>query len=138
MGYQDPYKEKLETFLGAMSKEMKDDSGANGCKNARHPKGRTTSYFTFAHRTRDTFVEQAVQHNENFYFVFSGYDLRPKSDDFEYNNVTEFRNNLEWEINGGGPEVPQRKYNIRTVMKNSGSPVKFTLALPIAASCHEY
>merc|ERR1711959_95318 len=131
--YQDPYKEKLETFLTAISKEMKDDTGANGCKNARHPKCRTTSYFTFAHRTRDDFYKTVF--NENSYFVFSGYDLRPKSDSFEYNNVTEFGNNLEWEINGGGPEVPQRKFNIRTATKSGA---KFTLALPIAASCHEY
>jgi len=131
--YQDPYKQSLETFLTAISTEMKDDSGANGCKNARHPQGRTTSYFTFAHRTRDDFYKTVF--NENSYFVFSGYDLRPKSDSFEYNNVTEFGNNLEWEINGGGPEVPQRKFNIRTATKSGA---KFTLALPIAASCHEY
>jgi len=131
--YQDPYKQSLETFLTAMSTEMKDESGANGCKNARHPEGRTTSYFTFAHRTRDDFYKTVF--NDNSYFVFSGYDLRPKSDDFEYNNVTEFGNNLEWEINGGGPEVPQRKYNLRTATKSGA---KWTMALPIAASCHEY
>jgi len=131
--YQDPYKQSLETFLTAMSTEMKDESGANGCKNARHPEGRTTSYFTFAHRTRDDFYKTVF--NDNSYFVFSGYDLRPKSDDFEYNNVTEFGNNLEWEINGGGPEVPQRKYNLRTATKSGAH---WTMALPIAASCHEY
>merc|ERR1712072_1504914 len=120
--YQDPYKQSLETFLTAISTEMKDDSGANGCKNDRHPKGRTTSYFTFAHRTRDNFYKTVF--NENSYFVFSGYDLKPKSEDFEYNNVTEFGNNLLSEI----PEI-------RRAIKTGA---KFTLALPIAASCHEY
>merc|ERR1712072_1644202 len=120
--YQDPYKESLETFIKAMSTEMKDESGDNGCKDDVHPKGRTTSYFTFAHRTRTEFTEEIL--GDNGYYVFSGYDLRPKNLAFEYNNVTEFGNNLKSEI----PEI-------RRAIKNGG---KFTLALPIAASCHEY
>merc|ERR1712188_303378 len=90
--YQDPYKEKLETFLTAIFKE-------------------------------------------NSYFVFSGYDLRPKSEDFEYNNVTEFGANLEWEINDGQKPGEKDAFNVRTATKTGA---KFTLALPIAASCHEY
>jgi len=120
--YQPPYKESLESFLHAISDEMKDTTGANGCKNAAHPQGRTTSYFTFAHRTRDDFYKTVF--NDNSYFVFSGYDLKPKSEDFEYNNVTEFGNNLKWEI--------------PYIRKAIASGAKFTLALPIAASCHEY
>ena len=61
---------------------------------------------------------------DNGYFVFSGYDLNPKNDVFEYNNVTEFGNNLR-------TEIPK----IRRAMKNGG---KFTMAVPIAASCHKY
>jgi len=120
--YQDPYKNSLEQFLKAISTEMKDDDGSNGCKNAIHPQGRTTSYFTFAHRTADDFHANFM--GDNGYFVFSGYDLKPKNLAFEYNNVTEFGNNLKSEI----PEI-------RRAIKQGG---KFTLALPIAASCHEY
>jgi len=120
--YQDPYKESLEQFLKAISTEMKDADGSNGCKNAVHPEGRTTSYFTFAHRTADDFHANFL--GDNGYFVFSGYDLHPKNLAFEYNNVTEFGINLEEEI----PEI-------RRAIKAGG---KFTLAVPIAASCHEY
>merc|ERR1711865_394269 len=42
---------------------MKDDSGANGCKDAAHPFGRTTSYFTFAHRMRPTFYNESMGPN---------------------------------------------------------------------------
>merc|ERR1712167_523109 len=72
---------------------------------------------------------------ETFHFVFSGYDLRPKSEDFEYNNVTEFGDNLEWEINDGQKPGAKDAWNVRTATKTGAH---FTLALPIAASCHEY
>jgi len=121
--YQDPYKQSLETFLGSMVKEMEDEDGSNGCRDAVHPEGRTTSYFTFAHRTRDDFGTTIM--SKNGYFVFSGYDILPKNDAFEYNTVEEFGNNLI-------AEVPE----IRRAMKHNNN--KFTLALPIAASCHEY
>merc|ERR1711990_624771 len=121
--YQDPYKESLEHFIKHMSTEMKDDSGANGCKDAKHPNGRTTSYFTFAHRTRDDFHSTIM--GDNGYYVFSGYDLKPKNLAFEYNNVTEFGNNLR-------SEIPA----IKRVLTDPNA--KFTLGVPIAASCHEY
>merc|ERR1712216_656783 len=121
--YQDPYKESLETFIKAMVTEMEDETGENGCKDAAHPKGRTTSYFTFAHRTRTSFTDEIM--GNNGYYVFSGYDLKPKNLAFEYNNVTEFGNNLRSEI----PEI-------KRVMTNPNA--KFTLGVPIAASCHEY
>jgi len=120
--YQDPYKQSLETFIKAMSTEMEDVKSENGCRDARHPEGRTTSYFTFAHRTRTDFKDTVM--GKNGYFVFSGYDLKPKSLDFEYNTVAEFGANLESEI----PEI-------RRAIGTTG---KFTLAVPIAASCHEY
>jgi hypothetical protein len=121
--YQDPYKESLETFLKAMVSEFEDKDGSNGCRTDTHPGGRTTSYFTFAHRTRDDFYETLM--GENGYFVFSGYDLKPKNLAFEYNTVEEFGANLLSEI----PEI-------RRVAKNPNA--KFTMAVPIAASCHEY
>merc|ERR1712010_359527 len=120
--YQDPYKESLETFIKAMVTEMEDETGENGCKDAVHPKGRTTSYFTFAHRTRTSFTKELM--GNNGYYVFSGYDLKPKNLAFEYNNVTEFGINLEEELG--------------YIRKAIGPNGKFTLALPIAASCHEY
>jgi len=61
---------------------------------------------------------------KNGYFVFSGYDLKPKNLAFEYNTVEEFGKNLLSEI----PEI-------RRAIGKTG---KFTLAVPIAASCHEY
>merc|ERR1712195_69283 len=69
-----------------------DDSGANGCKDAAHPFGRTTSYFTFAHRMRPTFYNESM--GPNGIYVFSGYDLKPKNLAFEYNNVSEFAANF--------------------------------------------
>jgi len=119
-----PTKESLENFLKAMVTEFEDADGANGCKDDAHPDGRTTSYFTFAHRTRDTFTEEIM--GKNGYYVFSGYDLRPKNLAFEYNNVSEFGANLRYEI----PEIAR-------VMK-SNNQSKYTMAVPIAASCHEY
>merc|ERR1711998_507458 len=120
--YQDPYKESLEAFVGALATEMRDADGANGCKTDKHPGGRTTSYFTFAHRMAKNFYNDTL--GENGIYVFSGYDLKPKNLAFEYNNVTEFGNNLEEEISF----IPDA----------IGPNGKFTLALPIAASCHEY
>jgi len=122
--YQDPYKESLEGFLSQMSTAMEDESGANGCRDASHPEGRTMSYFTFAHRTRDNFGDTIM--GKNGYFVFSGYDLKPKNVAFEYNTVDDFKNNLV-------AEIPDIRRAINNTVKS-----KFTLAVPIAASCHEY
>lgn len=54
----------------------------------------------------------------------AGYDLYPKDDKFTYNNVTEYRNKLRHEIQF-----------FRHVLGDKG---KFSLAIPISASCHEY
>jgi hypothetical protein len=120
--YQDPYKESLEAFVKALATNMRDADGKNGCKTDSYPSGRTTSYFTFAHRMRDTFYNESL--GDNGIYVFSGYDLKPKNLAFEYNNVTEFGINLEEELTH--------------IQKAIGPNGKFTLALPIAASCHEY
>eukprot|EP00656_Telonema_subtile_P017856 TRINITY_DN1962_c0_g2_i1.p1 TRINITY_DN1962_c0_g2~~TRINITY_DN1962_c0_g2_i1.p1 ORF type:complete len:440 (-),score=105.29 TRINITY_DN1962_c0_g2_i1:73-1392(-) len=120
--YQPPYKDSLEAFVAALSSNMKDSDSKNGCRDAAHPSGRTTSYFTFAHRMDPGFYNRSM--GENGIYVFSGYDLKPKNLAFEYNNVSEFGTNLEEEI-----------ATIRAAIGPNG---KFTLALPIAASCHEY
>jgi len=120
--YQDPYKESLEAFVTSLAKNMKDADGSNGCRNAKHPAGRTTSYFTFAHRMDPGFYNRSL--GDNGIYVFSGYDLKPKNLAFEYNNVSEFGTNLAEEIT--------------FIPKAIGKNGKFTLALPIAASCHEY
>merc|ERR1711966_226247 len=90
--------------------------------DAAHPFGRTTSYFTFAHRMRSTFYNESM--GPNGIYVFSGYDLKPKNLAFEDNNVSEFAANFEAEL----AYIPQA----------IGPNGKFTIALPISASCHEY
>merc|ERR1711937_577037 len=115
--YQDPYKESLEAFVTSLAKNMKDADGSNGCSNAKHPAGRTTSYFTFAHRMDPGFYNRSL--GDNGIYVFSGYDLKPKNLAFEYNNVSEFGTNLAEEIT--------------FIPKAIGKNGKFTLALPIAA-----
>jgi len=123
------YKNKLEHFINAVATNMVDEDSKFGCRNAAHPDGRSTSFFTFAHNIRDDFYETVM--GKNGYFVFSGYDLNPKGYDpktgtepFKPNNLTEFKNNLMKEI----PEIS------RAIGKTG----KFSIALPIGASCHEY
>jgi len=128
--YQDPYKQSLETFLTAMVKSMEDEDKSNGCRDEMHPEGRTTSYFTFAHRTRTNFTQEIM--GKNGYYVFSGYDLKPKNIAFEYNTVDDFKNNLLSEI----PEI-RRAIN-QDGKYGAYTQGKFTMAVPIAASCHEY
>jgi hypothetical protein len=128
--YADPYKQSLETFIHAMHDSFMDESGENGCKTTTHPEGRTVSYFTFAHNTRDDFWKTIM--GPNGYFVFSGYDINPQGgdpsvpekDSFLFSNVSQFGKNLEAEI----PEIQR-------AIQGGG---KFSLAIPISASCHEY
>merc|ERR1712139_80651 len=120
--YQDPYKESLETFLKAMVKSMEDEDKSNGCRDEMHPEGRTTSYFTFAHRTRTNFTQEIM--GKNGYYVFSGYDLKPKNIAFEYNTVDDFKNNLLSEI----PEI-RRAIN-QDGKYGAYTQGKFTMAVP--------
>lgn len=121
--YRDPYKDSLDSFVGKVATNLRDEDGKFGCRDAKHPKGRSISYFTFAHDQSPAFTKLL---GANGYFVFSGYDLFPKPGDggFMFNNVTEFADKLRREIT-----------YIRPVIGDTG---KFTLALPIGASCHEY
>jgi hypothetical protein len=121
--YVDPYKQSLDDFIGKVATNFRDEDGKFGCKDADHPQGRSVSYFTFAHAQSTKFTSLL---GDNGYYVFSGYDLFPKPGDggFMYNNVTEFADKLRREIT-----------YMRPVIGDKG---KFTLALPIGASCHEY
>lgn len=122
--YQEPWLEPLAEYISYVAESMRDENGVMGCKTAKFPAGRTVSYFTFAHRMDYTFTTNVL--GPNGYYVFSGYDLFPKPQDggFMYNNVTQFGQKLRYEINFIRPAI--------------GSTGRFTLALPFAASCHEY
>lgn len=122
--YQDPWLDTLDQYIQYTAAAMLDKDGTFGCKNQKWPEGRTLSYFTFAHRMTASFTSDIL--GPNGYYVFSGYDLFPKPIDggFMYNNVTEFGQKLRYELNF-----------IRPVIGTEG---RFTLAVPIAASCHEY
>ena len=122
--YQEPWLTPLAQYIGYAAEWLRDETGMFGCKTDKFPAGRTISYFTFAHRMDYTFTTDVL--GPNGYYVFSGYDLFPKPQDggFMYNNVTQFGQKLRYEINFIRPAI--------------GSTGKFTLALPFAASCHEY
>eukprot|EP01029_Cantina_marsupialis_P000847 TRINITY_DN10657_c0_g1_i1.p1 TRINITY_DN10657_c0_g1~~TRINITY_DN10657_c0_g1_i1.p1 ORF type:complete len:425 (-),score=105.22 TRINITY_DN10657_c0_g1_i1:344-1618(-) len=119
--YVEPYRQALGNFMGRFAKAMIDEHEEFGCRTEKYPAGRTVSYFTFAHNHKPSF--NAVL-NENGYYVFSGYDLWPKNEEFEYNTVEEFGEKLR-------KEIPYMRQIV-------GYDKKFTVALPIAASCHEY
>lgn len=122
--YAEPWLDSLNSFITYTSEAFRDETGIFGCKTTKWPAGRTLSYFTFAHRMDYAFTTNVL--GPNGYYVFSGYDLFPKPVDggFMYNNVTQFGQKLRYEINFIRPAI--------------GSTGKFTLALPFAASCHEY
>lgn len=122
--YNDVYSASLDMFVGNVATVLRDESSQYNCRNAKFPNGRATSYFTFAHSHKDDSFAKLL--GDNGYFVFSAYDLRPKPEDggFMYNNVTEFGEKMRWEINFMRPAI--------------GTTGHFTLALPFAASCHEY
>jgi len=122
--YVSPYTDSLDYFITQASTYFRDVDGKLGCRTSQYPGGRTVSYFTFAHSQHMYFTTDVL--GANGYYVFSGYDLFPSNEDggFMYNNVTEFGQKLRYEINF-----------IRPVIGNVG---RFTLAIPIAASCHEY
>lgn len=129
--YHPPYASSLNRFVSALSKTLLDEDGTYGCRNDAHPTGRGVSYFCFAHSiyenngnvTPSPFNDVL---GPNGYYVFSGYDLDPKPEDggFMYNTPDEFKQRL-------AAEVPY----FRKVLGKEG---KFTMALPVGASCHEY
>ena len=141
--YKLPYKISLGKFIQAMGVSLMDTAGITGCKTAKHPHGRTVSYFTFAHNHQQKGgaplpdpLQPTVDADPswpfydklgaNGYFVFSLYDLFPKIEDggFMYNSPKEFGDRMR-------AEIPF----IRTAI---GASAKFTLAIPFGASCHEY
>lgn len=122
--YKEHYESAIDMFVANVATSMRDESSEFNCRNAAWPNGRGASYFTFAHSQSYHFSKEVL--GANGYFVFSGYDLYPKPEDggFMYNNVTEFGQKLRYEIN-----------YIRPAIGNDG---RFAMALPFAASCHEY
>lgn len=141
--YKMPYKINLGKFIQAMGNHLKDENSTSGCRTAKHPHGRTVSYFTFAHNHQQKGgaplpdpLQPTVDADPswpfygklgtNGYFVFSLYDLFPKTEDggFMYNSPLEFGQRMR-------AEIPF----IRTSL---GPDTHFTLAIPFGASCHEY
>lgn len=128
--YHGEYQKPLSKYVGYLSDILRDENKTSGCRDEKHPAGRSVSYFSFAH---DIYNSTEVPHETfskllgpNGYHVFSGYDLDPKPEDggFLFNTPDEFADRLR-------AEIPY----FRKVLGKTG---KFTLALPMGASCHEY
>eukprot|EP00750_Incisomonas_marina_P022137 INCI4865.1.p1 GENE.INCI4865.1~~INCI4865.1.p1 ORF type:complete len:459 (+),score=75.32 INCI4865.1:97-1473(+) len=129
--YHDPYTESLNHFVSLLSANLVDEDNKFGCRDETHPTGRQTSYFCFAHDiyqvngniTPSPFNDVL---GPNGYYVFSAYDLDPKPEDggFMYNTPDEFKQRF-------AAEIPW----FRKVL---GDDYKFTIAVPLGASCHEY
>jgi hypothetical protein len=141
--YKEPFKVNLGKFIHQMGVHLADENSTNGCRSKIHPHGRTVSYFTFAHNHQEHGgaplpdpLQKTVAADpswpfygklgENGYFVFSLYDLFPKTADggFMYNSPQEFGDRMR-------AEIPF----IRATL---GPTTHFTLAIPFGASCHEY
>jgi hypothetical protein len=123
--YKDPYKPAVQKFIKYVGAALLDADGSNGCRTSKFPQGRTVSYFTFAHNHKPSFMDDL---GPNGYFVFSGYDLAdqiwPADPTFKYNTIPTYKTRLRQEIT-----------YIRPLIGYTG---KFTMAFPMAASCHEY
>lgn len=136
--YNSRYVKPLKSFVGYLGAALRDEDSSRGCKTSTHTKGRSVSYFTFAHRmTPDSpggYFNDAL--GDNGYYVFSLYDLDPTPQfpyhggdaGFMYNTVEEFKGKMALEMES----IPV------AIKRNDGKTQKFTLALPIGASCHEY
>jgi len=129
--YTNVYYSALNTFIDMVSDNLVDEDKKFGCRDDNHPTGRGVSYFSFAHSiyenngniTPSPFNQYL---GPNGYYVFSAYDLDPKPEDggFMYNTPDEFADRFR-------AEIPY----FRKVL---GDEAKFTIALPVGASCHEY
>jgi hypothetical protein len=137
--YNDRYVQPLKAFVGHLGTALRDEDSSNGCRVATHPKGRSVSYFTFAHRMTPSspggYFNDAL--GDNGYYVFSLYDLDPTPQfpyhggdaGFMYNTVEEFKGKMALEMESIPVAIKRTDGNVKQ---------KFTLALPIGASCHEY
>jgi len=123
--YKDPYKPAINKYIGFLAEALADASNQYGCRTSLYPLGRTIAYFTYAHNHEPSFVQTL---GPNGYFVFSGYDLAdqiwPSDPTFKYNDIPTFSTRLREEIT-----------YIRPLVGTTG---KFSMAFPMAASCHEY
>jgi hypothetical protein len=123
--YKPMYKSSIQKYISYMGKALLDENSQNGCRTSKFPVGRTVSYFTFAHNHKPSFMNDL---GPNGYFVFSGYDLAdqiwPSDPTFKYNDIATFETRLREEIT-----------YIRPLVGTTG---KYTMAFPMAASCHEY
>jgi len=118
----DPYKENCLKFIGSLAQALRSEK--HGCVNANYPEGRSVSIFTMAENLANvTNIWEIL--GPNGFVVFSGYDLYPiHEDDFQFNSVNVYHEKLERQIAA-----------IKTVIGSNG---RFTLAVPIGGSCHEY
>jgi len=128
--YRGIYQKPLSKYVGYLSEFMRDENKTTGCRDEKHPEGRSVSYYAFAHDIANSTNVPVKEFNEklgpNGHYVFSGYDLFPKKADggFMFNTPSEFAERLRREIT-----------YFRKVV---GTTKKFVLALPMGASCHEY
>jgi len=121
--YAAPYAASLDTFVSKLGSYLRDEDKSTGCRDAKHPEGRTVAYFTFAHDHKGTHFSENVLGDSGFY-VFSGYDLDPKDSVFTYNSPEEYKTKLYAEVG----------YFEQAIGKTG----KFSIALPFGATCHEY
>lgn len=129
--YSEIYSQSLNSFISLVGKNLLDEDNTFGCRDEAHPTGRAVSYFCFAHDIyhRNGNVTPSPFNDllgPNGYYVFAAYDLYPDPDDggFMFNTPDGFKQRF-------ATEAPF----FRKVL---GSEAKFTLALPLGASCHEY
>lgn len=123
--YSGVYKPAMDKFMGYLSVALRDEANQHGCRTSTYPLGRTVAYFTYAHNMAPSFLDLL---GPNGYYVFSGYDLAdqifPADPTFAFNTIPTFTTRLKEEIT-----------YIRPAIGDTG---KFSMAFPMAASCHEY
>ncbi|STX29042.1 Uncharacterised protein [Legionella beliardensis] len=103
--------------------QIAKDFASDMCIDAKHPKGRTFSIFTFSGKV-DSTVARILNTYNNGYVIDSLYDLGSKPGG-SVNSPAEYRNYISNEVKRMLDKAKQ--YNI-----------KFQFAIPAAASAHEF
>lgn len=116
--YRAPYKANLLVFLARLGYNVLN--AGLGCVNSKHPNGRYLSMFVFA---EDATTELYNALGANGFVFISGYDLSNSP--------------------AGTPTAPsvygkQLLQSITTTMKNAANNDSFAIAIPGAASTHEF